>query len=146
MSVNIVFANTPNQLATSVTTLNENKHVDIQAAKKTITYQVSRQIKDIFTVDPNAPSLIFSASDKRKTLIFKSSALLTAKFKIIAFDRSMGFPASFGADYASIQNELFGEILPGGSMTLDGDLVSSDIYAFSSIDNSPLNITITEYR
>lgn len=135
MAVNIVFTN---QVPT--------KAMASDGSAKTITYQIGRQVKCIYTVDPLIPSLIFQAANKCKSLIFKSSELSTARFKVIAFDRSKGEPADRGASYSSIQNHLFGEILPGGSMTLDGDLCTSDIYIFSSTDLALINVTITELQ
>lgn len=111
-----------------------------------VTYSVVRPIRSIFTTNPANPSLIFQESSSRKMIIFKSSVTNTGRFKIVAYSRSFGFPAEFNAAYEDINNELFGEILPGGNMVLDGDLVKSDLYAFSSADSEVLQISIVESR
>jgi hypothetical protein len=111
-----------------------------------ITYHVTKQVRNTFTIDPDAPSHLFVADKHREQLILKSSSSSTANFKAVVFDRTHGYPAELGTTYANIHNELFDEILPGGSLVIDGSLAKSDIYIFASIDMAKINITITELK
>jgi hypothetical protein len=136
MTVNIVFNGSSKGYHDSSNTCNNTS----------VTYSITRQLRNVYTVDPFAPSLLFQANPTRKLLIFKSPLTSLAKFKIVAFDRSIGHPANFGTTYTSIDTELFGEILPGGILTLDNILATADIYGFADIDLAPIKITISEER
>lgn len=141
MTINIVFGSSANSQQQS-----NQQYTETLKERKIITSGFSRQIRNIFTLDPLTPSLVLQTDSKRKKVILKAPSNSLARFKVVIFDRSKGFPANPGEVYANIQNELYGEILPGGNIELDSDFAVSDIYAFSSVDNSPLHITVTEYQ
>jgi hypothetical protein len=140
MAINIVFANGHNRHHGNNDTCNND------TCNNSVTYSITKQLRNVYTVDPFAPSLLFQANPSRKLLMFKSPLTSLAKFKIVAFDRAIGHPANFGATYASIETELFGEILPGGTLVLDNILATADIYGFADIDLAPIKITISEER
>jgi hypothetical protein len=126
--------------------LEESEIMRYQHQPKPSTYQQTKEARDRFTIDPAAPSCLFVADAQRDQLIFKSPDTSTARFKVIAFDRTHGYPAELGTVYADINNELFDEIQPGGTLVVDGNLAKSDIYVFASIDLAKINITITELK
>jgi hypothetical protein len=113
---------------------------------KPSTYQLTKQARNTFTIDPEAPSHLFVADSRRKQLIFKSLDSSTANFKVVIFDRTHGYPAELGTPYTDIHNELLDEILPGGSLVVDQELAQSDIYVFASVDLAKINVTITELK
>jgi hypothetical protein len=113
---------------------------------KPSTYQLTKQARNTFTIDPEAPSHLFVADSRRKQLIFKSLDSSTANFKVVIFDRTHGYPAELGTPYTDIHNELLDEILPGGSLVVDRELAQSDIYVFASVDLAKINVTITELK